>query len=125
MDSRQFVELRKTLTKTQRQIANLLGISLKAVCSYEQGWRSIPAHVERQLLFLLSRKTQLHQENTNCWDLRNCPEEKKNKCSAWEFNSGQFCWFISGTLREGADCKSWEKKMEMCKTCVVMKTIRE
>ncbi len=125
MDSREFVELRKTLTKTQRQIANLLGISLKAVCSYEQGWRSIPAHVERQLLFLLSRKAQLQLENTNCWDLRNCPEEKKIKCPVWEFNAGQFCWFISGTLREGTDYKSWEKKMEICNTCEIMKNIRE
>jgi hypothetical protein len=124
MDSREFIELRKTLGKTQRQIANLLGISLKAVCSYEQGWRSIPTHVERQLLFLLSRKAP-QQGSTNCWELRSCPEEKKNKCSAWEFNAGQFCWFISGTLREGTDCKSWEKKMEMCKTCEVMKNIRE
>ncbi len=124
MDSRKFIELRKTLGKTQRQIANLLAISLKAVCSYEQGWRSIPTHVERQLYLLLSRKVQ-QQENTNCWDLRNCPEEKKIKCPVWEFDSGQFCWFISGTLREGADYKTWEKKMEMCKTCEVMKNIRE
>jgi hypothetical protein len=123
MDSREFVELRKTLSKTQREIANLLGISLKAVCSYEQGWRSIPTHVERQLYFLLSRKVQQQQGITNCWELRNCPEEKKNKCPAGEFDSGQFCWFISGTLWQGTDYKSWEKKMEMCKTCEVMKNI--
>ena len=125
MDSREFVNLRQTLDKTQRQIANLLGISLKAVCSYEQGWRSIPTHVERQLYFLLSRKVQQQQVNTNCWELRNCPEEKKLKCPAWEFHSGQFCWFINGTLWQGADYRSWEKKMELCKTCEVMKNIRE
>jgi DNA-binding transcriptional regulator YiaG len=124
MDSREFSEIRKKLEKTQKEIANLLGISLKAVCSYEQGWRTIPTHVERQLIFLLARKGH-QQEKTNCWELRDCPEEKKNKCPAWEFDSGQFCWFISGTLCESADCKSWEKKMEMCKTCMVMKKIRE
>ncbi len=125
MDSREFSEIRKKLDKTQKEMANLLGISLKAVCSYEQGWRTIPTHVERQLFFLLARKGHQQQGNSNCWELRNCPDEKKNKCPAWEFDSGQFCWFISGTLCESADCKSWEKKMEMCKTCVVMKNIRE
>ncbi len=125
MDSREFSEIRKKLNKTQKEIANLLGISLKAVCSYEQGWRTIPAHVERQLFFLLARKGRRQQENSNCWDVRNCPEEKKSKCPAWAFDSGQFCWFITGTLYESADCKSWEKKMEMCKTCVVMKNIKE
>ena len=125
MDSREFVKIRKKLDKTQREIANLLGISLKAVCSYEQGWRTIPTHVERQLFFLLARKGHQQQENSNCWALRNCPDEKRNKCPAWEFDSGQFCWFISGTLCENAACKSWEEKMGMCKTCVVMKSFRE
>lgn len=125
MNNREFVELRKKLSKTQKELANLLGISLKAVCSYEQGWRSIPAHVERQIYFLLSRRVHQQHGNANCWELRNCPEEIKFKCPAWEFDSGRFCWFISGTLWKGADCQSWGKKMELCKTCEVMKKIGE
>jgi len=123
MDGKEFIAIRKRLDKTQRAIANLLGISLKAVCSYEQGWRAIPTHVSRQLIFLLVRKSQQHQEVSMCWDLRNCPEEKKSKCPAWEFDSGQFCWFISGTLCESIACKSWEEKMKTCKNCMVMKNI--
>lgn len=124
MDSTEFIEIRKKLDKIQREIATLLGISLKAVCSYEQGWRTIPAHAERQLLFLLARKGNRHRENSNCWDLRNCPEEKRNKCPAWEFNSGDFCWFINGTICDGVPCKTWEKKIEVCKNCVVMKSFK-
>ena len=53
MDRETFVSLRAKLGKTQKSLAELLGVSLKAVQSYEQGWRSIPIHVERQLFFLV------------------------------------------------------------------------
>ncbi len=55
MDSEKFLQARKRLGKTQRKMAELLGTSLKAVHSYEQGWRSVPGYVERQLYFLISR----------------------------------------------------------------------
>jgi len=35
-------------------MAQLLGTSLKAIQSFEQGWRNIPVHIERQMLFLLA-----------------------------------------------------------------------
>ena len=56
MEAIEFTQFRKKLKKTQQQIANLLGKSIKAVQSYEQGWRSVPGHVERQIFFLFSRK---------------------------------------------------------------------
>ena len=123
MDSKEFIDIRKKLAKTQKGLASLLGISLKAVCSYEQGWRTIPSHVERQLLFLLVKKVHPHQETVNCWDIRNCPEEKKTRCPAWEFSSGDLCWFIGGTICDNTIHTTWKKKMEMCKKCVVMKKI--
>ncbi len=121
MDSKDIIDLRKKLEKTQKELASLLGISLKAVCSYEQGWRTIPSHVERQLIFLLARRTHSPDEIGNCWDIRNCPEEKKKQCPAWEFKSGDLCWFISGTICENTTHTTWAKKIEVCKRCVVMK----
>jgi len=56
MDDKEFARFRKKLGKTQKQIAQLLGVSIKAVHSYEQGWRNIPAHAETQMLFLISKK---------------------------------------------------------------------
>jgi DNA-binding transcriptional regulator YiaG len=123
MESSDFLIIRKKLKKTQKEIATLLGISLKAVCSYEQGWRSIPGHVERQLLFLLFRKQKKTIEKLNCWDLKKCPEEKKMKCPAWEFDSGEFCWFINGTICECAAKKTWQEKIKVCKDCIVLKHI--
>ncbi len=121
MEKKDFAAIRKKLGKTQKETATLLGISLKAVCSYEQGWRTIPTHVERQLLFLLTRKRKSSTKSQNCWELKNCPEERRNKCPAWEFNSGKFCWFISGTICECAAQKSWDEKILICRNCIVMK----
>jgi DNA-binding XRE family transcriptional regulator len=124
MDSKEFVSIRKKLDKTQKEIANLLGISLKAVCSYEQGWRSIPTHVKRQMLFLFSRKASRRRESRNCWEILNCPKERRKNCPAWEFDSGEFCWFISGTICDGIVYSSWDKKIDVCKQCIVMKKFK-
>lgn len=121
MDKGEFLDIRRKLAKTQKEVAQLLGISLKAVCSYEQGWRAIPSHVERQLFFLLARKRGAVGDGLNCWELRSCPEEKRRSCPAWEFASGQFCWFISGTLCDCSACDSWEEKMTLCRACPVLK----
>ena len=59
MDDKEFLRARKILGKTQKQLAELLGSSIKAVHSYEQGWRTVPAHVERQMFFLLAGKEAL------------------------------------------------------------------
>ena len=56
MEKEEFIAARTKLDKTQKEMAQLLGVSVKAIYSYEQGWRSIPTHAERQVFFLLSRK---------------------------------------------------------------------
>ncbi len=47
MDKETFSKARARLAKTQKELSELLGVSLKAVQSYEQGWRSVPVHIER------------------------------------------------------------------------------
>ncbi len=56
MDSEKLVYYRKKLRLTQKELAQLLITSVKAVSSYEQGWRKVPENVERQVLFLISRQ---------------------------------------------------------------------
>jgi hypothetical protein len=119
MDSDSFKEVRSRLAKTQKELAQLLGISIKAIHSYEQGWRKIPHHVERQLLFLVSRIISSDKPNTNCWEIQKCPEKKLAKCPAWEFKSGDLCWFINGTKCSGEAHNSWANKMEECRGCSV------
>ena len=123
LDKEEFVNCRKRLGKTQKQIAELLGTSIKAVHSYEQGWRTIPTHVERQFLFLLSRKRPGRADLKPCWVVKKCPPARRRECPAWEFQAGKLCWFISGTICECKARKSWAKKMEVCRSCSVVISI--
>jgi len=119
MDREEFLHFRKKLDKTQKEMAQLLGASIKAVHSYEQGWRSIPAHVERQVYFLISRNRKDRRQQKSCWTIKNCPSDRKAKCPAWEFKAGKLCWFINGTICEGIVHKNWNQKMKLCKDCEV------
>ena len=119
MKNKEFQSLRKQLSKTQKQLSQLLGTSLRAVQSFEQGWRRIPTHVERQLFFLVSMKLRSNKEVHPCWSIRKCPLQVRQGCPAWEFNSGHFCWFINGTLCVGRAQDSWAKKMNICRKCEV------
>ncbi len=119
MDANEFQSIRHKLLKTQRQMSELLGVSLKAVQSFEQGWRSISPYIERQALFLLAMKMESQQPLPPCWEVRGCPRQMQDACPAWEFKSGHLCWFINGTICQGKHRKSWSQKMALCKTCKV------
>ena len=119
MDSVEFTLARKRLNKTQQQLADLLSVSLKAVRSYEQGWREIPHHAQKQLLFLLHQQRGSKKDKLICWNVKKCPPERKKKCPAYEFGMGSFCWMINGTICECTARKSWKEKMKICKKCVV------
>ncbi len=121
MDSKEFLRARKKLNKTQKQLAELLGTSIKAIHSYEQGWRKVPGHVERQVFFLLSRvRGRNLKELKNCWVIKKCPSERKKKCPAYELQAGKLCWFINGTICEGVVQKNWAEKMKICRKCEVL-----
>jgi len=120
MDNKEFSSVRKKLNKTQQQISQLLGTSIKAVHSYEQGWRSVPTHVERQMLFLLTRKNRQTRDQRPCWKQKKCPDEMRKQCPAWEFQAGDLCWFINGTMCEGSVHQSWKEKMKVCRSCAVL-----
>lgn len=117
-----FSNYRKKLKKTQKQMAQLLGTSIKAIHSYEQGWRTIPTHVERQLYFLLTRKLPGKESPRACWEERACPAEQREQCPAWEFASGELCWFINGTICDGSVHGSWKEKMELCRSCGIFQS---
>ena len=125
MDSTEFKLLHKKLSKTQRQMAQLLGTSIKAIHSYEQGWRSIPHHVERQMFFLIFKLTGKGSSKKPCWKIKKCPAEFKEQCPAWEFKTGELCWFISGTICDGVVHENWKEKMKICRTCKIFKNLLE
>jgi hypothetical protein len=118
MDSREFLALRQRLQKTQKEMSQLLGISLRAVQSFEQGWRKVPTHVERQMLFLSAMKRGFENRRA-CWEIRGCSLPVREACPAWEFGVGQLCWFLSGTLCQGKAQRSWAQKIKICRKCRV------
>nr|MBF0223006.1 helix-turn-helix domain-containing protein [Desulfobulbaceae bacterium] len=122
MEKEEFQQIRKELDKTQKELAALLGVSIKTMHSYEQGWRKIPAHAERQILFLLSRNRTPEGSLKPCWVIKNCPPKRKKLCPAWEFQAGKLCWFINGTICECSAQSDWHKKMEICKECEVIRS---
>lgn len=123
MEKEEFSKIRKQLGKTQKQLAALLGMSLKTIHSYEQGWRSIPAHIERQLFFLLIKQRGKNPELVPCWDQKECQE--KEDCPAWEFQSGHLCWFLCGTLCECTSESSYKEKIGICRNCKIFKSLIE
>jgi DNA-binding XRE family transcriptional regulator len=123
MDTEEFFKFRKRLGKTQKEMAEILGISMKAVHSYEQGWRKIPSHIERQIFFLLSNRKGKQKSIVPCWEIKHCG--MKEQCPAWEFQSGHLCWFLCGTLCTCTQGCSLEEKTERCRSCEILQKLLE
>jgi DNA-binding XRE family transcriptional regulator len=123
MDNIEFRRIRGYLGKTQTQLAELLCLSPRAIQSFEQGWRKVSANTERQLLFLLSCKTSVDDKTRPCWEIKKCPFEHRERCAAWEFRAGYFCWFITGTFCGGNQQESWKEKIKLCYRCQVYNSI--
>jgi hypothetical protein len=123
MNRKEFSRVRHNLGRTQVQMARLLGVSVKGIQSFEQGWRDIPASAERELLvFLGFRKTMVSRKRP-CWSVKECSAENMRKCPVWEFRAGNICWFFNGTLCQGSTPKSWEQKMKICRSCEVFRSV--
>jgi hypothetical protein len=120
VEKEEFVAARTRLDKTQKEMSQLLGVSVKAIYSYEQGWRSIPTHVERQMFFLLSRKRGNRDLAKPCWTIKKCPPKRRKGCPAYEYNAGRFCWLVNGTICECKAQKNWKEKIKICRECIVM-----
>jgi transcriptional regulator with XRE-family HTH domain len=99
MGGAEFARMRASLGKSQRELAGLLGLSLKAVESYEQGWRRVPAHVERVLYFLLFKLNEDEIEAEDpCWQSQGCADDQRENCVAFLAKAGSYCWFFTGRL---------------------------
>ncbi|MBC8208447.1 MAG: transcriptional regulator [Desulfobulbaceae bacterium] len=123
MDKIEFSQARKKLLRTQQQLADLLGVSLKAIHSYEQGWRPVPAHIERQLFFFLSKIRHEQPGDKPCWEIKKCG--MKDDCPAYEFSCGHLCWFICGTRCDCTDKLNAKEKIAICRSCDILKSLLE
>jgi len=118
MSAAEFSRIRARLGRSQRELALLLGLSLKAVESYEQGWRKVPAHVEKVLYFLLFKIEGVRAEGgAACWEIQDCPSVRRAACVAYLAGEGSFCWFFTGKL-----CA--RSKAGGCASCAVFTRMR-
>ena len=118
--------LRAELGCSQREMAAVLGVSKKAIESYEQGWRKTPPHVEQMVLLqaILRRHPDL-RKIPRCWSLNKCSLEIRKRCPSAKLKLAGFCWFITGTLCHGEPAGSWAAKRDRCLECQVMKGLLE
>jgi DNA-binding XRE family transcriptional regulator len=125
MTNQEFTVVRAKLQRTQKEMAELLGVSLKAVESYEQGWRRIPVNIGRILYFLLFKMNQnLFGSRDLCWLEKKCPAAIRANCPAWMTREGLYCWFLTGKMchieRKGrpvkgmscSDCAFFKKRLK-------------
>jgi DNA-binding XRE family transcriptional regulator len=111
--------VRHRLDCSQTELASMLGISGKAVESYEQGWRHTPDRVLLQLLNLLA----IHREQTHtlppCWEQVQCPPALGAACRSRTLGNGRFCWQIgSPTCRKIR--MDEDQGLDACLTCPVV-----
>ncbi len=84
--------MREVLGWTQTETAHFLGISKKAVESYEQGWRQPPLTVCKQLLMLLALDREYPQKFKPCWEIMRCSPAVREACFCARKMRGMFCW---------------------------------
>jgi len=113
--------IRERLDKSQQQMAGLLGVSLRALQSYEQGWRRVPPHVIKQawLLLLLKRRTEPGGVQP-CWVVRGCDQASREACPVHELGAGDLCWLLSAQCRCGGPAGALAAQMDRCEQCPVL-----
>ena len=58
------------------------------------------------------------EKQVTCWEMKNCPPERRNSCPAYPQHGGQ-CWMVTATLCGGKEQGSYHDKMTNCKKCNV------
>jgi hypothetical protein len=124
MSAESFTDLRAvrdSLDKSQSEFARLLGISTRAVQSYEQGWRPVPPYVQRMigmLLFLSWRKEG--NRPAPCWKIRDCPPEQRDACPTFELGAGDLCWLLHGSPCKEEAARLRADGIAGCSSCPVV-----
>jgi DNA-binding transcriptional regulator YiaG len=97
--------VRKTMGMTQVEFADVLGVSVRAVQSYEQGWREIPPSTLRHMFAVLASVRREQLDEVPCWELTGCDAAARSDCRSHRLGKGLFCWLVagSGCIRLGGD----------------------
>jgi DNA-binding XRE family transcriptional regulator len=115
-------DIRQTFGKNQKEMADLLGISVRAIQSYEQNWRRVPAAVDKlAYLMLYLRCRNSGRRTVPCWRIWGCEADQKAECFAACHHAEEYCWLVTGNYWQGQKLPDWSAKLEKCRACPVMK----
>lgn len=119
---RDIKSIRDVLGKSQNEMAELLGVSLRAIQSYEQGWRPTPSYVQQAaaLSLYLNWRKDGHR-SAPCWKRRRCSADSRRTCRAYSLKTGDLCWLLMGTTCGGTPETTWDQKLAQCTKCPVMR----
>jgi len=121
MESEVVKRIRGKVNMTQAEVAHSLGVSLRAIQSYEQGWREVPVHIMVQLLVLAAAHHPADDVRKPCWEITGCPPERQVKCPC-RCTDGSLCWLVSGRMCAGAS-NNPSHDIQGCLKCPVVKQI--
>ena len=113
--------IRRVLGLNQTELAQLLNISLRAVQSYEQGWRPTPIHVQQLnglLLYMNWRKSG--GKATPCWRIRKCTRGERAVCAVSRVGAEEICWLIGGAKCDENGAANGNR-LARCAKCPVMR----
>lgn len=123
--------IRDELGLSQSDLAAMACVSVRAIQSYEQGWRQPSEMVGRVLLLLLiAHRNGSNLSDLCCWDHKKCSTELRDRCIAYLTRQGHLCWFFTGTMCAGKRLATWSAKLDSCLACSFMQglldpTLRE
>ena len=113
--------IRSTLGMTQAALARTLGISIRAIQSYEQGWRETPTPVMVQLLVLVAAYRSTALGGKPCWEVTGCPAVKQLQCPC-RHTKGNLCWLVSGRMC-GTAATGETGSLQACLDCHVIRRL--
>ena len=114
--------IRSALGMTQAALARTLGISIRAIQSYEQGWRDTPTPVMVQLLTLVAAYRSVALGGKPCWEVTGCPAVKQLQCPC-RHTKGDLCWLVSGRMCSGTPAKDEAASLQSCLDCLMVRNL--
>ena len=110
--------VREELMLSQAGFADLLGVSTRAVQSWEQGWRKPSSALQKSILLALIAWRQGDNFGARmCWEAKDCPEATRERCLAYRARQGHLCWFMTGNICQCRHLRNWPDKMAFCGEC--------
>ena len=116
--------VREELRLSQAGFADLLGVSTRAVQSWEQGWRKPSSALQKSILLALIAWRQGDNFGARmCWEAKDCPQATRERCLAYRGRQGHLCWFMTGNICQGRRLRNWPDKMAFCGECTFFQAL--